>query len=94
LYKKNPKDSKFQNSEYEVHQVGPKDYVSRNFRFLAFKGTDLVSRQITATATQQRVTDGFYFIGQIIFILASYDKWEKYWFRDEKNDFFKADFHV
>jgi hypothetical protein len=34
------------NSEYEVHQVGPKDYGSQNFSFLAFLGTELVSRQI------------------------------------------------
>jgi hypothetical protein len=31
-------DVKFQNSEYEVHQVGLKDYGSQNFSFLAFKG--------------------------------------------------------
>jgi hypothetical protein len=35
LYGRYPKDSKFQNSEYEVHQVGPKDYGSQNFSFLA-----------------------------------------------------------
>jgi hypothetical protein len=27
----------FQNSEYRGHQVGPKDSVSQNFRFLVFK---------------------------------------------------------
>jgi hypothetical protein len=42
---------RIRNSEYEVHQVGPKDYGSQNFSFLAFIGTELVSRQITATAT-------------------------------------------
>jgi hypothetical protein len=31
------KEPEFQNSEYEVHQVGPKDAGSRNFSFLAFK---------------------------------------------------------
>jgi hypothetical protein len=50
LYGRVPKDSKFQNFEYEVHQVGPKDYGSQNFSFLAFIGTELVSRQISATA--------------------------------------------
>jgi hypothetical protein len=49
LYGRYPKDSKFQNSE--VHQVGPKDYGSQNFSFLAFIGTELVSRQIFPTAT-------------------------------------------
>jgi hypothetical protein len=27
------RDSKFQNSEYEVHQIGPKDSESQNFWF-------------------------------------------------------------
>jgi hypothetical protein len=48
LYGRYPKDSKFQNSEYEVHQVGPKDYRSQNFSFLAFIGTELVFRQISS----------------------------------------------
>jgi hypothetical protein len=51
LYGRYPKDSKFQNSEYEVHQVDPKDYGSQSFSFLAFMGTELVSRQIFAMAT-------------------------------------------
>jgi hypothetical protein len=34
-----------------VHQVGPKDYGSQNFSFLDFIGTELVLRQISATAT-------------------------------------------
>jgi hypothetical protein len=48
LYGRYPKDSKFKNSEYEVHQVGLKDYGSQNFSFLAFIGTELVSRQISS----------------------------------------------
>jgi hypothetical protein len=48
LYGKYPKDSKFQNSR--VHQDGPKAYVSQNFSFLAFIGTELVLRQISLTA--------------------------------------------
>ena len=51
LYGRYPQDSKFQNSEYEVHQVGPKDSGSQNFSFLAFIQAELVSRQISATAT-------------------------------------------
>jgi hypothetical protein len=31
------KELEFQNSEYEVHQVGPKDFESQNFSFLALK---------------------------------------------------------
>jgi hypothetical protein len=31
-------DSTFQNSEYEVHQIGPKNYGSQNYSFLAFMG--------------------------------------------------------
>jgi hypothetical protein len=34
-----------------------KDYESQNFSFLAFIGTELVSRQISATAAKRRVTD-------------------------------------
>jgi hypothetical protein len=30
------KDSKFQNSENEAHQIGPENYGNQNFRFLAF----------------------------------------------------------
>jgi hypothetical protein len=47
-----PWEPEFQNSEYEVHQVGPKDCESQNFSFLAFIETELVSRQISATATE------------------------------------------
>jgi hypothetical protein len=46
-----PKEPEFQNSEYEVHQVGPKDCGRQKFSFPAFIGTELVSRQISATAT-------------------------------------------
>jgi hypothetical protein len=51
LYGRYPGDSKFQNSGSEVHQVGPKNYVSQNFSFLAFMGTELVSIQIYAALT-------------------------------------------
>jgi hypothetical protein len=32
-----PWEPEFQNSEYEVHQVGPNDFGSQNFSFLAHK---------------------------------------------------------
>jgi hypothetical protein len=66
LYGRYPKDSKFQNSEYEVHQVGPKDYGSQNFTFLAFIGTELVSRQIFPTATA-RDRRNFFFRSNHVF---------------------------
>jgi hypothetical protein len=36
----------YQNSEYEVHQVGPKKTGSQNFSFLAFKGEAVGVTQI------------------------------------------------
>jgi hypothetical protein len=47
LYGRYPKDSEFQNSEYEVHQIGLKDY-SQNFSFLAFKGKAVGVTQISS----------------------------------------------
>jgi hypothetical protein len=41
-----PKDSKFQKSEYEVHQIGPKDPGSKNFSLLVSKGDEPASTQI------------------------------------------------
>jgi hypothetical protein len=38
MYGRYLKDSEFQDSEYEVHQVGLKDPGSQNFRTLDFKG--------------------------------------------------------
>jgi hypothetical protein len=66
LYERYPKDSKFQNSEYEVHQVGPKDYGSQNFSFLASIGTELASIQISATATA-RDRRNFFFRSNDVF---------------------------
>jgi hypothetical protein len=60
LFERYPKDSKFQNSEYEVHQVGPKHYGSQNFSFITFLGTELVSIQISATATARDRRKIFY----------------------------------
>jgi hypothetical protein len=42
---------KFQNSEYEVHQEGPKDSGSQNFSFLALKAKPVGEVQILRTAT-------------------------------------------
>jgi hypothetical protein len=47
-YGRYPKDVKFQNSEYEVHQVSLKDYGSQNFSFLAFKREAVGERQISS----------------------------------------------
>jgi hypothetical protein len=38
LYRRYPKDFKFQNSDYRGHQVGLKNSGSQNLSFLAFKG--------------------------------------------------------
>jgi hypothetical protein len=72
LYRSYPKDSKSQNSEYEVHQVGPEDKGSQNFRFLAFIGTELVSRKISATATaRDRRKKNYHYFAHIHMWLAS-----------------------
>jgi hypothetical protein len=72
LYGRYPKDFKFQNSEvhgmrYEVHEVGSKDYGSQNFSFLASIGTELVSIQISATATARYRRKYFYRSNHIFF---------------------------
>jgi hypothetical protein len=49
----------FQNSEYEVHQVGSNEAGSQNFSFLALNTAELAARQIASkTPRQRRVTDG------------------------------------
>jgi hypothetical protein len=46
------KEPVFQNSEYEVHQVGPKDITgSQNFSFLALMAEPVGEVQILRTAT-------------------------------------------
>jgi hypothetical protein len=40
--------------EYEVHQVGPKDFGSQNFSFLAFKGKAVGVTQIFPTTARDR----------------------------------------
>jgi hypothetical protein len=41
-------------SDYEVHQVGPKDSMSHNFSPSALIGTELVSREISAAGSKAR----------------------------------------
>jgi hypothetical protein len=54
--------SKFQNSEYEVHQVGSNEAGSQNVSFLALNTAELAAHQIsTKNPRQRRVTDGFFF---------------------------------
>jgi hypothetical protein len=54
--------SKFQNSEYEVHQVGSKEAGNQNFSFLALNTAELDAPQISSKNSRQgrhrRVTDG------------------------------------
>jgi hypothetical protein len=47
-------DSEFQISEYEVHQVGQKDFESKNVSFLAFKGKAVDMVQILRIQKRQR----------------------------------------
>jgi hypothetical protein len=59
LYGRYPKDSKYKDSEYEVHQVGLKDSGIQHFRILAFKGEAVGVTQIypTTAATATTVRD-------------------------------------
>jgi hypothetical protein len=57
-----PEFSKFQNSEYEVHQVGLNEAGSQNFSFLALNTAQLAAPQISSkNRRQRRVTDGNFF---------------------------------
>jgi hypothetical protein len=65
--------SKFQNSEYEVHQVGSNEAGSQNFSFLALNTTELGAPQILSkNPRQRRVTDGKFF-----FALNSFFRYKK-----------------
>jgi hypothetical protein len=71
--------SKFQNSEYEVHQVGSNEAGSQNFSFLALNTAELAVRQISSKnprqrrqRRQRRVTDGKFF-----FALNSFFRYKK-----------------
>jgi hypothetical protein len=64
------KEPEFQNSEYEVHQVGLKDSGSQNFRTLVFKGEAVGVTQIyatTATAATARDTRKFFYRSNHVF---------------------------
>jgi hypothetical protein len=64
-------DVKFQNSEYEMHQVGPKDSVSLNFSFIDLKAEAVCEAQILRTPTATaRARDGrkfCYFLNHVIY---------------------------
>jgi hypothetical protein len=57
--------TKFQNSEYEVHQVGSNETGSQNFSFLVLNTAELGAPQISSKnprqCRQRRVTDGIFF---------------------------------
>jgi hypothetical protein len=51
----------FQNSKYEVHQVGSNEAGSQNFSFLALNTAELAASQIfSENPRQRRMTDGFF----------------------------------
>jgi hypothetical protein len=55
----------YQNSKYEVHQVGPKYSRSQNFSLLAFEGEAV---GVTQICVQRRVTDGRFFLLKTCFL--------------------------
>jgi hypothetical protein len=62
--------SKFQNSEYEVHQVGPNEVYSQNFSFLALNTAEIAAPQILSKdPRQRRATDGFFFRSKLVFLV-------------------------
>jgi hypothetical protein len=65
LYGSYPKRLIYQNSEYEVHQVGSENTESQNLSFLAFEGEN---EGVTQICVQRRVTDGKIFFAQIMFL--------------------------
>jgi hypothetical protein len=70
LYGRYLKDYEFQDFEYEVHQVGLKDFGSQNFSFLAVEGAKLASTQFfstTVTATARDRRKFFYRSNQVIY---------------------------
>jgi hypothetical protein len=67
LYGRYPKDVKFQNSEYEVHQVSLKYSGSQNFSFLAFKGEAVSFRVTTAMATARDRRNYFYRCNRVFY---------------------------
>jgi hypothetical protein len=60
-----PLKPEFQNYEYEVHQVGPKDSGSQNFSFLALKAEPVGKVQILRAATARDRRE--FFIAQTMF---------------------------
>jgi hypothetical protein len=66
------KELEFQNSEYKVHQFGPKDSESQNFSLLALKAEPVSEVQILRTATATTTATARdrrnFFIAQIMFL--------------------------
>jgi hypothetical protein len=58
------KNNNLRQSEYEVHQIGPKNTESQNLSFQAFEG-EVVG--MTYICVQRRVTDGFCFLLKLYF---------------------------
>jgi hypothetical protein len=86
----------FQNSEYEVHQVGLKEPGSQNFRTLAFKGEAVGVTQIyatTATAATARDRRKFFYRSNHV-LLSSYEIWKVLVSLAKKKFFFIVNFHV
>jgi hypothetical protein len=65
--------SNFQNSEYEVRQVGSNEASSQNFSFLALNTAELAVPQILSKNRQRRITDGNYFFALNLFYLPHID---------------------
>jgi hypothetical protein len=65
VYGSYPKKIIYRNSEYEVHQVGPKNTESQNSSFLAFEGEAV---GVTQICVKRRATHGNFFIAQIMFL--------------------------
>jgi hypothetical protein len=64
LYDSCSKTIFYQNSKYEVHQVGPKYFSSQNFSLLAFEGEAV---GVTQICVQRRVTDKNFFWSKHVF---------------------------
>jgi hypothetical protein len=63
-----------ENSEYEVHQVGPKDSGSQNFSSLALKGTAVGLTQILCTTAATARDRRKFFIAQIMLFIHKKSK--------------------
>jgi hypothetical protein len=70
--------SKFQNSEYEVHQVGSNEACSKNFSFLALSTAELAAPQISSkNPLDRRDRRKFFFALNAFFSVSKVLKREK-----------------